>query len=165
MVPQRPVHPLRVNGNAFMTLISPVGGSSPQPFIDGQVVVCDAVPQISIPSPTRPPEDSASREDDPVVGLSLSFLDDNSRSDLDGPSRALSSTPTHLQSDHFLDSVLENSSNSLLQTPRRSSPPPSPPGGMSEHSWMPDLSLTSFLGSLPSDAHSSDPKLLQVPIF
>ena len=56
-----------------------------------------------------------------------------------------------MQVDHFLDSVLENSNSSLLQTPRRHSPPPSPPGGMSEHSWLPDLSLSSFLGSLPTD--------------
>ncbi len=65
--------------------------------------------------------------------------------------RAITSTPSHMQVDHFLDSVLENSNSSLLQTPRRHSPPPSPPGGMSEHSWLPDLSLSSFLGSLPTD--------------
>ena len=66
--------------------------------------------------------------------------------------RAITSTPSHLQVDHFLDSVLENSNSSdLLQTPRRHSPPPSPPGGMIEHSWLPELSLSSFLGSLPTD--------------
>ena len=68
--------------------------------------------------------------------------------------RNITSTPAHLQVDHFLDSVLENSSSSLLQTPRRSSPPPSPPGGMGDHSWLPELSLTSFLGTLPSSSDS-----------
>ena len=78
-------------------------------------------------------------------------------------SRAITSTPSHLQVDHFLDSVLENSnSNDLLQTPRRHSPPPSPPGGMSEHSWLPELSLSSFLGSLPTEngATESPSKML-----
>lgn len=111
----------------------------------------DLIPQLSIPSPaTNMSENVQDEETGHNTSFSLSLFDENSRSDLES-SRAIMSTPTHLQVDHFLDSVLENSNSSLLQTPRRSSPPPSPPGGMSEHSWLPELSLSSFLGSLPTD--------------
>jgi len=134
---------------------------------DGQ----DSIPQISIPSPAYETENDdhdahqmEEHEEEENVGaqnvhdsFSLSFLDENSRSDLEPAARNITSTPAHLQVDHFLDSVLENSSSSLLQTPRRSSPPPSPPGGMGDHSWLPELSLTSFLGALPS---SSDSRLM-----
>jgi hypothetical protein len=137
----------------------------------------DSIPQISIPSPSPYVHQEAERQqieevddvgenghhnDNDSFGLSL--FDENSRCDMEPSSRAATSTPSHLQVDHFLDSVLENSSNSLLQTPRRNSPPPSPPGGMSEHSWLPELSLSSFLGSLPNDggvgAHDSSSKMM-----
>ena len=134
----------------------------------------DSIPQISIPSPAayktendehnvdHMEEPEEEEEEEEANGLrdvhndsfSLSFLDENSRSDMEPVARNITSTPAHLQVDHFLDSVLENSSSSLLQTPRRSSPPPSPPGGMGDHSWLPELSLTSFLGTLPSSSDS-----------
>ena len=140
----------------------------------------DAIPQISIPSPApylpsvTDAEQNDERDEDVAENghhndsFSLSLFDENSRSDLDGSSRAATSTPTHLKVDHFLDSVLENSNSSLLQTPRRHSPPPSPPGGMNEHSWLPELSLSSFLGSLPNDggvgvgAHDSHSKMVMM---
>lgn len=139
--------------------------------LNGSTVICEnapgAIPQISIPSPAyeaeahhvvedQDEEDEDEVEDGVNDSFSLSFLDENSRTDMESGNRNITSTPAHLQvDDHFLDSVLENSSNSLLQTPRRSSPPPSPPGGLSEHSWLPELSLTSFFGSLPSSSASA----------
>ena len=145
--------------------------------VNGPTVICDnvpgAIPQISIPSPAyeaeadvddrikhsieeHDEEEEEEVEDSVNDAFSLSFLDENSRPDMEPIARNITSTPAHLQvDDHFLDSVLENSNNSLLQTPRRSSPPPSPPGGLSEHSWLPELSLTSFFNTLPSSSASA----------
>ena len=56
----------------------------------------------------------------------------------------------HTRSDHFLDSVLENSNSSVLQTPPRvrPTPPTSPSRAVSSDTWIPDLS--SFLSNLNS---------------
>jgi hypothetical protein len=162
--PQRPIQPLPSNGvvttaasattTTFITVASPVNPTVQFIELSRPTVICeehDSIPQISIPSPAyKPdhdvhddnlmdePEEEDGDADDGNVNdaFSLSFLDDNSRSDMEPTSRNMTSTPAHLHiDDHFLDSVLENSNHSLLQTPRRPSPPPSPPGGMNEHSW------------------------------
>ena len=54
------------------------------------------------------------------------------------------------KADHFLDSVLENSNSSVLQTPPRvrQTPPTSPSRAVSSDTWIPDLS--SFLGNINS---------------
>ena len=64
---------------------------------------------------------------------------------------AAPTTPT--KGDHFLDCMLENSNNSVLQTPPRHRPtPPSSPSralGMGgEPYWPPELSISSFLSNL-----------------
>merc|ERR1719411_266257 len=57
---------------------------------------------------------------------------------------------TNTKADHFLDSVLENSNSSVLQTPPRvrPTPPTSPSRAVSSDTWIPDLS--SFLGNIQS---------------
>ena len=59
------------------------------------------------------------------------------------------------KTDHFLDSVLENSNSSVLQTPPRvrPTPPTSPSRAVSNDSWIPDLS--SFLNNIHSGGGGS----------
>ena len=61
------------------------------------------------------------------------------------------------KTDHFLDSVLENSNSSVLQTPPRvrPTPPTSPSRAVSNDSWIPDLS--SFLNNIhPGGSSNKD---------
>ena len=60
------------------------------------------------------------------------------------------------KTDHFLDSVLENSNSSVLQTPPRvrPTPPTSPSRAVSNDSWIPDLS--SFLNNIHPGGGSSN---------
>ena len=62
----------------------------------------------------------------------------------------------HTKADHFLDSVLENSNSSVLQTPPRvrPTPPTSPSRAVSSDTWIPDLS--SFLSNLNHTPNSKE---------
>ena len=62
------------------------------------------------------------------------------------------------KADHFLDSVLENSNSSVLQTPPRvrQTPPTSPSRAVSSDTWIPDLS--SFLGNINSASGTTPQK-------
>ncbi len=94
-----------------------------------------AVPQISIPDST-----TATTNDN----ISDLFVDDTDH--------RLPVSPVS-KGDHFLDSVLENSNSSLLQTPLRHRPtPPSSPSRAVSESWLPELSLSSFLNLTDSPA-------------
>ena len=100
---------------------------------------------------------------------SLSFLNDSTVSNSGilhfRPSSAASDNAMYdtgsskMNGDHFLDSVLEvsNGASSVLQTPpihRSTSPPSSPPSShlntSYSQSWLPELSLTSFLNNFGS---------------
>ena len=63
-----------------------------------------------------------------------------------------SQPPMTSKTDHFLDSVLENSNSSVLQTPPRvrPTPPTSPSRAVSNDSWIPDLST--FLTNINSSS-------------
>ena len=88
-----------------------------------------------------------------------SAASDNANTMYDNPS-------AKMNGDNFLDSVLEvsNGACSVLQTPpihRSTSPPSSPPSSHlnnSHHSqsWLPELSLTSFLGNFGSSSRGGD---------
>ena len=105
---------------------------------------------------------------------SLSFLNDSGASNSGAlhfrPSSAASDNAntmydnpsSKMNGDNFLDSVLEvsNGACSVLQTPpihRSTSPPSSPPtshlnNSHNSNSWLPELSLTSFLGNFGSSS-------------
>ena len=119
------------------------------------------------------PEKNASEEDNLSLSFhnedslgSLSFLNDSTASNsgilhFRPPSAAsdnamYDNSSSKMNGDTFLDSVLEvsNGARSVLQTPpihRSTSPPSSPPSnhlnGTQTHSWLPELSLTSFLNN------------------
>ena len=88
----------------------------------------------------------ADRPPSPSGSISSLFNDD---SNVSSSCTAASNGVIVNKEDRFLDSVLENSNSSVLQTPTRrdeediSPPPPptSPPSGV----WIPELSLSSFL--------------------
>jgi hypothetical protein len=92
------------------------------------------------------------------LGAALAFFNNASLQD--------ASTPMHHQTDHFLDSVLENSNSSMLQTPPRvrPTPPTSPSRAVSNDSWLPDLSMSSFLANFNSSGggHSNNTTPIKV---
>ena len=119
--------------------------------------------------PFRQHEDNINFHNDESLG-SLSFLNDStsvSNSHHFRPSSAASDNAMYgdtlsdsklVNGDNFLDSVLEVSNgpcSSVLQTPvHQSTPPSSPPSShlnaSDSQSWLPELSLTSFLGNFGS---------------
>ena len=104
----------------------------------------DKVPQIVIPENSE--HLTLHRASSPTGSIS-SLFNDSSLSDL-------ASNPT--KGDHFLDSVLENSNSSVLRTPPRVRPtPPSSPSRALNESWLPELSLSSFLNPFESPSKST----------
>lgn len=104
------------------------------------------IPQISIPDSTTPPPQSFANNGARAIsptGSFASLLD--SVSDLNTPINSTTTSPS--KGDHFLNSVLEPSNSSLLQTPSRESttPPMSPSLNNEDSSSSFNLSFSSFL--------------------
>ncbi len=108
----------------------------------------------SIPSSTTTPTGSApinleieNNNSNDSINAALSFFDPSLN---EAVASAVSSTVEGegRKTDPILDSVLENSNSSVLQTPPRvrPTPPTSPSRALSNDSWLPDLSFGSFLG-------------------
>ena len=93
--------------------------------------------------PSQPELDSGNSNDS--ITSTLSFFD-------------ASNNQHSTKADHFLDSVLENSNSSVLQTPPRvrQTPPTSPSRAVSSDTWIPDLS--SFLGNINSSGGGTPQK-------
>ncbi|TRY67860.1 hypothetical protein TCAL_16930 [Tigriopus californicus] len=124
------------------SLVNPVS-LSPVPNLP-KAPMSPEIPTISIPDSSRPGSPTGSISS--LFEGSLSDLASGSGSGNNVPTPHLHHTPT--KSDHFLDSVLENSNSSVLQTPPRHRPtPPSSPSRAVHDSWLPELSLSSLLES------------------
>lgn len=132
-------------------LLNPVSLSPVVPNLPKAAPLSPEIPTISIPESSRPGSPTGS----------ISSLFEGSLSDLASGSGSMNSGQNHTptKSDHFLDSVLENSNSSMLQTPPRHRPtPPSSPSRAVHDSWLPELSLSSLLESpIKNGPHNGNP--------
>ena len=139
--PLQPAPALQLSDGKVKLRLLPAGITVTHPIVSIQSSESNGLQLCqSSPAAIQPPPVDIDTSSNDSLSSALAYFDNRS-------------SVTNSKADQFLDSVIENSNSSVLQTPPRvrPTPPTSPSRAVSSDTWLPDLSSFLHLNSSNSN--------------